>query len=82
MNNAIKYAKHQYLVSSPNNEEGIAVNVIRLDGVLPILEHNLDKLPEVSSHHRGLKVCIYPIGTGRHASKSEDSRNLEVVCKF
>ena len=61
----------------------MAINVPWLHGVLPILEHNLYIISEISTHNRSLKVAtISPGGITRNASNTKNSLDVEVVSKF
>jgi len=70
------------IISLPYNKEGIAINMPWLHRILPILEHNLHILMEISTHHSSLEVGIASGGRGRDASNIENSGNVEVVSKF
>lgn len=66
-------------MSLPYNEEGIAIDVPRLNGVLPVLEDDLDELMEVGAHDGGMEVGVAAGGVGGDAADGEDARDVEVV---
>lgn len=70
------------VVNSPYNEEVVAINVPRLQGVFRILEHNLGVTPEIGSHDRSLKVSTRACWAVWDACKGENPWDVEVISKL
>lgn len=51
----------------------------KLDGVLPILEHDFSKRPEFGVHGGGCKICVSIIGFVGNDSEVINSNDLEVI---